>query len=106
LRIRTRQRPGEREQALVFYRELNDRDGVTRVVLADATIAGRDVGTRTTADVLDAQQRFYNAQLDLARARYDYLQGRYDYLQGRVRLASAVGELGDEDVRALNKFLY
>jgi multidrug efflux pump len=64
----------------------------------DSTLAGRDVGTRTTPDVLDAQQRLYAAELDLAQARYDYLQGR-------VRLADAAGELDLRELRALNGYL-
>ena len=42
----------------------------------EATTLGRDVGTRTELDVLDAQQRLFTAQLDLAQARNDYLLGR------------------------------
>jgi outer membrane protein len=42
----------------------------------EATMLGRDVGTRTELDVLDAQQRLYSSQRDLARARNDYLIGR------------------------------
>lgn len=64
----------------------------------EATMLGRDVGTRTELDVLDAQQRLFNAQLDLAQARNDYLLGR-------IRLASATGELQESDLRALNAYL-
>jgi outer membrane protein len=75
-----------------------DQALVSAATSLEATIAGRDVGTRTTPDVLDAQQRFFSAQLDLAQARFDYLLGR-------VQLASVSGELGEDDVRALNAFL-
>jgi len=64
----------------------------------EATTLGRDVGTRTELDVLDAQQRLFSAQLDLAQARNDYLLGR-------IRLASAAGELQENDLRALNAYL-
>jgi outer membrane protein len=64
----------------------------------DATVLGRDVGTRTELDVLDAQQRLYSTQLELAQARNDYLLGR-------IRLASAAGELQEGDLRALNAWL-
>jgi outer membrane protein len=64
----------------------------------EATTAGRDVGTRTDLDVLDAQQRLFTAQLDLADARHNYMLGR-------VRLASAAGELREDDLRALNGYL-
>jgi outer membrane protein len=61
----------------------------------EATTLGRDVGSRTELDVLDAQQRLFAAQLDLAQARNDHLLGR-------IRLASAAGELQEGDLRAIN----
>lgn len=64
----------------------------------EATTLARDVGTRTELDVLDAQQRLYTTQLDLAQARNDYLLGR-------IRLASAAGELQEGDLHALNAYL-
>ena len=64
----------------------------------EATTLGRDVGTRTELDVLDAQQRVFAAELDLAQARFDYLLGR-------VRLAAATGELDEADLRVLNGWL-
>lgn len=59
-----------------------------------ATSLGRDVGTRTALDVLDAQQR-------LAAAERELVQARADYLLGRLRLAAAAGELSEESLRAL-----
>jgi outer membrane protein len=64
----------------------------------EATTLGRDVGTRTAPDVLDAQQRVFEAELALAQARFDYLLGR-------VRLSAAAGELELSDVRNLNGLL-
>jgi len=64
----------------------------------EATTLGRDLGTRTELDVLDAQQRLYATELDLAQARTDYLLGR-------VRLALAAGELQESDLRSLNAYL-
>jgi len=64
----------------------------------EATTLGRDVGTRTELDVLDAQQRVFQVQLDLAQARNDYLLGR-------VRLASSAGTLQPEALRELNTYL-
>ena len=61
----------------------------------EATTLGRDVGTRTELDVLDAQQRAFDVELEL-------VQARFDYLMGRIRLAAAVGELGEQDLRAVN----
>jgi outer membrane protein len=64
----------------------------------DAATIGLDVGVRTTLDVLDAQQRYYSTQRDLARARYDYLLGR-------LQLPAAVGQLTDNEVMAVNAYL-
>jgi len=64
----------------------------------EATTLGRDLGSRTELDVLDAQQRVFTAQLDLAQARNDYLLGR-------IKLASAAGDLQETDLRALNAYL-
>jgi outer membrane protein len=64
----------------------------------EATVLGRDVGTRTELDVLDAQQRLFSSQRDLAQARNDYLIGR-------IQLAAAAGALNEGDLAALNQFL-
>jgi outer membrane protein len=64
----------------------------------EATSLGRDVGTRTELDVLDAQQRVYSAQLNL-------VQARIDYLLGRLRLAAAAGELSEDSLRSLGPWL-
>jgi outer membrane protein len=59
-----------------------------------ATSLGRDVGTRTALDVLDAEQR-------VAAAERELVQARADYLLGRLRLAAAAGDLNEESLRAL-----
>ncbi|WP_028103904.1 TolC family outer membrane protein [Pseudoduganella violaceinigra] len=64
----------------------------------EATTRGRDVGTRTALDVLDAQQRLFAAELDL-------VQGRADYLLGRLRLAGAAGQLDEDTLRGLAPWL-
>ena len=38
-------------------------------------------------------------------AELDLVQAKNDYLLGRVRLASAAGELREDDLRALNGYL-
>ncbi|MGT2493848.1 TolC family protein [Cupriavidus basilensis] len=84
---------------------LSAKTGVSRVAALEqslisarsalaATTLGRDVGTRTEPDVLDAQQRVFAAELDL-------VQARLDYLLGRLRLAAAAGELSEETLRSL-----
>ena len=64
----------------------------------EASTLGRDLGTRTEVDVLDAQQRLFTAQFDRAQARYDYLLGR-------IKLAAAAGELAPADLRRINDAL-
>jgi len=64
----------------------------------EATSQGRDVGTRTALDVLDAQQRLFSAELEL-------MQGRVDYLLGRLRLTAAAGDLNEDSLRMLDLWL-
>lgn len=64
----------------------------------EATMLGRDLGTRTELDVLDAQQRLYASQRDLAQARNDYLLGR-------IQLAAAAGALTEGELASLNQQL-
>ncbi|MBV8657933.1 MAG: TolC family outer membrane protein [Burkholderiales bacterium] len=61
----------------------------------DSTTLGRQVGVRTTLDVLNTLQAFYSTKRDLAQARYSYLLSK-------LQLAQAIGELSVEDVDAVN----
>jgi outer membrane protein len=62
---------------------------------ADATQTGRDVGQRTTLDVL-------NAENDAAAARLTLAQGRVALLLDRLRLAALVGQLDEAVLRSAN----
>jgi outer membrane protein len=64
----------------------------------DATEAGLEVGTRTTVDVLDAQQ-------ELFRARRDYAKAKYDYILDTLRLKQGGGILNKEDLQQINAWL-
>ena len=64
----------------------------------EATTAGRDVGTRTEVEVLDAQTRSFAVERQLVEARLRYVLDR-------VRLSAAAGELVDSDVAAVNSWL-
>ena len=64
----------------------------------EATTAGRDVGTRTEVEVLDAQTRSFAVERQLVEARLRYVLDR-------VRLSAAAGELNDSDVAAVNSWL-
>ena len=62
---------------------------------ADATQTGRDVGQRTTLDLL-------NAENDAAAARLALAQGRVALLLDRLRLAALVGQLDEAALRTAN----
>lgn len=59
---------------------------------------GYEVGVRISIDVLNAEQQVYVTRRDLAKAKYDTLMAQ-------LRLKSAVGALGDEDVEKINALL-
>jgi outer membrane protein len=64
----------------------------------DSTILGRDVGVRTSVDVLNAQQQVFQTRRDLQQARYNYLLNT-------MRLKAATGQLTDKDVEEVNRAL-
>jgi outer membrane protein len=64
----------------------------------DSTILGRDVGVRTSVDVLNAQQQVFQTRRDLQQARYNYLLST-------LRLKAAAGTLTEADVEAVNRTL-
>ncbi len=64
----------------------------------DSTILGRDVGVRTSVDVLNAQQQVFQTRRDLQQARYNYLVNT-------LRLKAAAGQLAEADVEAVNRTL-
>jgi outer membrane protein len=64
----------------------------------DSTILGRDVGVRTSVDVLNAQQQVFQARRDLQQARYNYLLST-------LRLKAAAGTLDEADIEAINRAL-
>ena len=64
----------------------------------DSTILGRDVGVRTSVDVLNAQQQVFQTRRDLQQARYNYLLNT-------LRLKQAAGQLDESDVEEVNRAL-
>ena len=64
----------------------------------DSTVLGRDVGVRTSVDVLNAQQQVFQTRRDLQSARYNFLLNT-------LRLKQAVGTLTEEDVASVNRAL-
>jgi outer membrane protein len=64
----------------------------------DSTVLGRDVGVRTSVDVLNAQQQVFQTRRDLQQARYNYLLNT-------LRLKQATGTLNEDDVAQVNRAL-
>jgi outer membrane protein len=64
----------------------------------DSTKLGREVGVRTEVDVLNAQQLLYSAKRDLAQARYNFILSQ-------LRLKSAAGQLSEDDLAEINRWL-
>jgi outer membrane protein len=64
----------------------------------DSTILGRDVGVRTSVDVLNAQQQVFQTRRDLQQARYNYLLNT-------LRLKAATGQLNEQDIAKVNTAL-
>lgn len=63
-----------------------------------ATERGLAAGTRTAADVLNAQQQLYGARRELAQARYGVIVAG-------LRLKAVVGELGADEVLTVDALL-
>ncbi|MFO1321929.1 MAG: TolC family outer membrane protein [Burkholderiales bacterium] len=68
------------------------------LVSLESTKLGRDVGVRTSVDVLNAQQQVANARRDLAKARYDTIVAQ-------LKLKQAVGRLTVDDLESVNRLL-
>ena len=64
----------------------------------DATRLGREVGVRTSVDLLNAERKVYESRRDLAQARYQYLMAR-------LQLAAAVGQLDRSVLEGVNQLL-
>jgi outer membrane protein len=64
----------------------------------DSTVLGRDVGVRTSVDVLNAQQQVFQTRRDLQQARYNYLLAT-------LRLKAASGTLTQADIESVNRTL-
>lgn len=63
-----------------------------------STRKGFSGGTRTTLDILIAEQNLANARRDLNR-------GRYDYVLSRLKLLTYVGELNEAEIARYNDWL-
>ena len=61
----------------------------------DATRLGRQVGDRTTLDLLQAEN-------DASAAELALLQARTDLLLGQLRLQALAGQLGEPELQLVN----
>jgi TolC family type I secretion outer membrane protein len=64
----------------------------------ESTRKGFRGGTRTTLDIIIAEQNLANARRDLNR-------GRYDYVLSRLHLLTMVGELNEAEIARINGWL-
>lgn len=64
----------------------------------DSNKLGFEVGVRTSADVLNAQQQYYSARRDLQAARYQWVIAD-------LKLRAAAGQVGSADVERINAML-
>ncbi|MEQ1600794.1 MAG: TolC family outer membrane protein [Methylophilaceae bacterium] len=64
----------------------------------DSTRLGRDVGDRTTLDVLNSEQELYNTRLTLYRSRYQVLLAL-------LNLSATAGELNETRLQQVNQLL-
>lgn len=64
----------------------------------EATNAGFEVGTRTIVDVLQAEQRFYQAERN-------YSDARHQFILNQLRLRQTAGLLDEEDLAWVNELL-
>lgn len=64
----------------------------------EATRAGYEVGIRINTDVLNAEQQYYATLRDLHKAKLDALLAQ-------LRLKSAAGKLGEDDLAQVNSLL-
>ncbi|MBA2690832.1 MAG: TolC family outer membrane protein [Burkholderiales bacterium] len=67
-------------------------------VSLDSTKLGREVGVRTSLDVLNAEQL-------LSQARRDLFQSRYNVILNQLRLKAAAGRLSEGDLAEVNSLL-
>ena len=64
----------------------------------EATNAGFEVGTRTIVDVLQSEQRFFQAERD-------YSQARHQFILNQLRLRRTAGLLEEDDLDQVNQLL-
>jgi outer membrane protein len=94
VRVRTVQTFYDWESALQEVRSLRAQVRSTKTQL-EAIETGFEVGRRTSVDVLDAQQEYFDALRSLAQARHQYLLAR-------IQLRAAAGTLDRDALARVN----
>lgn len=94
VRLETVQAYNDLETAIEEVRSLRAEASSAETQL-EAVQTGFEVGRRTSLDVLDAQQVYFDALRNLASSRHGYLLAR-------LELKAAAGVLSAEDVRRIN----
>ncbi len=82
---------------IALVRALEQAQASTQSQL-ESSILGRDVGVRTSVDVLNAQQQVFQTRRDLQQARYAYLLNS-------LRLRAATGTLSEADLEEVSRAL-
>jgi len=82
---------------IALVRALEQAQASTQSQL-ESSILGRDVGVRTSVDVLNAQQQVFQTRRDLQQARYAYLLNT-------LRLKAATGALAEADLEQVSRAL-
>lgn len=82
---------------IALVRALEQAQASTQSQL-ESSILGRDVGVRTSVDVLNAQQQVFQTRRDLQQARYAYLLNT-------LRLKAATGTLAEADLEQVSRAL-
>ena len=85
------------QSLLAQVKALEAAEASTKLAL-EATQLGYKVGVRVNLDVLNAQTQLFQTQRDLAKARYDVLVNS-------LRLRQAAGQVGPQDIDAVNALL-
>ena len=82
--------------ALERIRALRTAEGSARAAL-DSVIIGYEAGVRIVADVLNAEEALFDAQVRLSRAQYEHITAL-------VRLRALAGALDDQFVAEVDGF--
>ena len=96
LRNNARERHQDAGAALERVRALRTAEDSARAAL-ESVIIGYEAGVRIVADVLNAEEALFDAQVQLSRAQYDHITAL-------VGLRALAGALDDEFIKEVDGF--